>query len=128
MLNTAGPIVSINFVLAISAVAIHGSSLVIKSHAGTFIIILSRVLIIHIPGHLYLKPLFQDPLRRVPGPVPLPLIGNALMLKPNRMHSQLYDWAGKYGPVMKFSIFHQPFVVLNSLEVCLEAKLNRGEA
>lgn len=71
--------------------------------------------------------MFQDPLRKIPGPVSLPLIGNVHLLDPTKMHVQMYEWAEKYGPVMKFSIFNKPYVVLNSLEGCLEAKHHRGK-
>lgn len=91
-------------------------SAILKPHSYT-----CRYIVI---SELYM---LQDPLRKIPGPVSLPLIGNVHLLDPTKMHVQMYEWAEKYGPVMKFSIFNKPYVVLNSLEGCLEAKHHRGK-
>lgn len=62
----------------------------------------------------------------VPGPPPLPIVGNTLMINAKRLHMQLYDLAKKHGPVMKLMIFNEPVIILNSIDACLEAKLKRG--
>lgn len=67
----------------------------------------------------------QDPLRKIPGPTPLPFFGNALMLNPS-LHMQLYEMAKTYGPIMRISIFNQSIIILNSADMCLEAFIRKG--
>ena len=73
-----------------------------------------------------LNVLFQNDLRRIPGPTGWPVVGNVLQLSPTRMHVQLYELAQKYGPVMIIYIFTKPVVVLNTADVIYEAKIIRG--
>lgn len=67
----------------------------------------------------------QDPLRKIPGPTAWPLVGNALMLNPKRLHVQLCEMAKEYGPMMKIYMFNSPIVVVNSTDLCYDA-LNRN--
>ena len=69
----------------------------------------------------------QDPLRKIPGPRGLPLLGNVLEINPESMHNKLYDIARQYGPVSKISVFNIPIVFLNSTDACLEALVKKGE-
>ena len=69
----------------------------------------------------------QNPLRQIPGPLGLPLLGNALTIRPEIMHLQFYKMAKKYGPIFKVDILHTPFVVLNSTEVALDAMIRSGK-
>lgn len=50
---------------------------------------------------------YQD----LPGPRPLPLVGNLLQIKPPRLHLQLEDWARTYGPVYRLQLGPKPAVV-----------------
>jgi cytochrome P450 len=56
------------------------------------------------------------PLRSIdelPGPRGLPLLGNALQLKPRRIHLQMEQWAREYGPVFRASLGRTPAVVFS---------------
>ena len=69
----------------------------------------------------------QDPIRKIPGPPGLPILGNVLSLNPSFLHIQLFEMARKYGAVMKLKIFTYPIVVINSKDACLEALIKAGE-
>lgn len=52
------------------------------------------------------SPGFSAPAARIadlPGPPGLPLLGNALQLKPHDLHQTLENWAHEYGPMFRFS-------------------------
>jgi cytochrome P450/nitrite reductase/ring-hydroxylating ferredoxin subunit len=51
-------------------------------------------------------------LDQLPGPRPLPLLGNALQLEPNRLHLILEEWARAYGPVYTYSMGSQRVVAI----------------
>ena len=40
----------------------------------------------------------------LPGPRPLPVLGNALQLRPDRLHVMIEQWGRRYGPVFRFSM------------------------
>jgi cytochrome P450 len=53
-------------------------------------------------GHELATAVIDPPTRRLvdlPGPRGVPLLGNALQLRPGRLHQQLEAWAAVYGPV-----------------------------
>ncbi|XP_067943113.1 cytochrome P450 1A1-like [Watersipora subatra] len=83
------------------------------------------VLVISVLSYVLYKR-WKDPLRKIPGPKGLPLLGNTFSIKPEQMHVQLYDIAKKYGAVTKISLFNTPIVILNSTEACLEALIKKG--
>ncbi|XP_067942904.1 cytochrome P450 2B1-like [Watersipora subatra] len=68
----------------------------------------------------------KNPLRKIPGPPGLPLLGHILSLNPTKIHNQFYEMARKYGAIMKVKIFTKTIVVLNSKEACLEALSKTG--
>ncbi|KAF6034847.1 hypothetical protein EB796_006847 [Bugula neritina] len=68
----------------------------------------------------------QDPLRKIPGPRGLPFIGNTLSVDPTKLHMILYDWAEKYGDIMKISLFNTPMVVVNSTELAYDVLVKTG--
>ncbi|XP_067942929.1 cytochrome P450 2M1-like [Watersipora subatra] len=68
----------------------------------------------------------KDPIRKIPGPPGLPLLGNVLSMELLNLHNQFYEMARKYGAVMKVKIFSKPVVILNSREACLEALTKTG--
>ncbi|KAF6034560.1 hypothetical protein EB796_007137 [Bugula neritina] len=76
-------------------------------------------------GYLFLKWL-KDPLRKIPGPRGLPFIGNTLSVDPTKLHMILYDWAEKYGDIMKISLFNTPMVVVNSTELAYKVLVKTG--
>ncbi|UGQ48223.1 cytochrome P450 [Massilia endophytica] len=56
------------------------------------------------------------PVRRIddlPGPRGLPLLGNALQLKPRRIHLQMEQWAAEYGPVFRARLGRRAAVVFS---------------
>ncbi|XP_067942312.1 cytochrome P450 2B5-like [Watersipora subatra] len=68
----------------------------------------------------------KDPIRKIPGPPGLPILGNILHLDTENLHNQFFRLARQYGAVMKIRIFTVPVVVLNSKEACLEALTKTG--
>src|SRR5829696_7702539 len=40
----------------------------------------------------------------LPGPAGLPGVGNALQLRPERLHLMIEKWGRRYGPVFRFSM------------------------
>src|SRR4051812_50202035 len=47
----------------------------------------------------------------LPGPRPLPWLGNALQLQPHRFHQQLEDWAREHGGWYTFRLRDPRFLV-----------------
>jgi hypothetical protein len=66
-------------------------------------------------------------LRDLPGPHPLPIIGNAFQIAPSRLHLDLEAWADRYGPCYRFHIGRKPFVVLAESGVILEVLRDRPD-
>ena len=52
------------------------------------------------------------PYARLPGPPGVPLLGNALQVKPEQFHQQLEAWAAQYGPRFRFRITHRKFMAI----------------
>ncbi|XP_026877001.2 cytochrome P450 1A1 [Electrophorus electricus] len=65
-------------------------------------------------------------LQPLPGPKPLPLIGNVLELGHNP-HLSLTSMSASYGPVFQIQIGMRPVVVLGSGEVARQALIRQGE-
>ena len=53
----------------------------------------------------------------IPGPTPVPLIGNALDVDFRRLHLSLYDMVGKYGPIFQINLLGQTVIVINDVEL-----------
>nr|ADR30131.1 cytochrome P4501A [Corydoras sp. TEMP-2010] len=65
-------------------------------------------------------------LQPLPGPKPLPLIGNVLELTQNP-HLSLTAMSKRYGPVFQIQIGTRPVVVLGGSEVVRQALIKQGE-
>ncbi|KAI5623756.1 cytochrome P450 1A1 [Silurus asotus] len=65
-------------------------------------------------------------LRPLPGPKPLPLIGNVLELGSNP-HLSLTTMSKRYGPVFQVQIGTRPVAVLGGIEVVRQALIKQGE-
>ncbi|MEL6182493.1 MAG: cytochrome P450, partial [Myxococcota bacterium] len=63
-------------------------------------------------------------LPRVPG---LPLLGNALALKPAQMPTQLEIWARVYGPIYTFRLLHRRGICVSDTDVGLWALKQRPD-
>jgi cytochrome P450 len=63
-----------------------------------------------------LKPTVLRSLDQVPGPKGLPLLGNALALKPKELHRQLAQWADQYGPYFVFRVATTPVLTVSDAE------------
>ena len=55
--------------------------------------------------------------KTIPGPKPLPLIGNALDVDFRRLHISLSDMVGKYGPIFQINLLGQTAIVINDVEL-----------
>ncbi|KAG5839339.1 hypothetical protein ANANG_G00203970 [Anguilla anguilla] len=65
-------------------------------------------------------------LKRLPGPKPLPIIGNVLELSANP-HLSLTAMSERYGPVFQIQIGMRPVVVLSGGETVRQALIKQGE-
>lgn len=65
-------------------------------------------------------------LRRLPGPKPLPIIGNVLEVG-SRPYLSLTAMSKRYGPVYQIQIGMRPVVVLNGSETVRQALIKQGE-
>jgi cytochrome P450 len=52
----------------------------------------------------------------LPGPKRLPLLGNALQVRPDTLHLTVEDWAARYGPLFRFDIGTRKIVVVGNAE------------
>ncbi|MFM9436210.1 cytochrome P450 [Janthinobacterium sp. CG_23.3] len=48
----------------------------------------------------------------LPGPFALPLLGNALQLKPSRVHRDVEDWCRRYGPLFRIRLGRSKVLVV----------------
>lgn len=53
----------------------------------------------------------------LPGPKGIPLLGNALQVKANRIHLQLEAWAREFGPVFKVTLGKMPVMVVSDHKI-----------
>ncbi|KAJ8406587.1 hypothetical protein AAFF_G00301610 [Aldrovandia affinis] len=65
-------------------------------------------------------------LRRLPGPKPLPIIGNVLEVAGNP-HLSLTAMSERYGPVYQIHIGMRPVVVLSGIDTVRQALIKQGE-
>ena len=65
-----------------------------------------------------------------PGPRPLPIIGNMVIMakNPKQSHLILMDLSQKYGPVVGFKMGNYPAVILNDMDSLKECLVNRADA
>jgi cytochrome P450 len=57
------------------------------------------------------------PLDALPGPKGVPILGNALQIRPDKFHQQLDAWAERYGDKFRFSIASRKFLAVRDPEV-----------
>ncbi|XP_025911594.1 cytochrome P450 2H1-like isoform X2 [Apteryx rowi] len=62
-----------------------------------------------------------------PGPVPLPILGNMLQVKPKDLARTLQKLSEKYGPVFTVYLGSEPVVVLQGRDVVKEALIDRAD-
>ncbi|KFV79423.1 Cytochrome P450 2C23 [Struthio camelus australis] len=62
-----------------------------------------------------------------PGPVPLPILGNMLQVKPKDLAKTLHMLGEKYGPVFTVHLGSEPVVVLYGYDVMKEALIDRAD-
>ncbi|KAJ8272278.1 hypothetical protein COCON_G00111370 [Conger conger] len=72
------------------------------------------------------RPSIPEGLRRLPGPKPLPIIGNVLEMSTNP-HLSLTAMSERYGPVYQIQIGMRPVVVLSGSETVRQALIKQGE-
>ncbi|CAH1775262.1 unnamed protein product, partial [Owenia fusiformis] len=68
----------------------------------------------------------RDPLNSIPGPWPLPFLGNALMIDRTGPHHTILAIARKYGDICKVKILDKTLVVLSSKEFIHEALVTKS--
>lgn len=66
-------------------------------------------------------------IKKLPGPVGLPLIGNSLQLKPSLAYQQLCEWADRYGSIYSFRIGRRRILVICDATLISELLRNRPE-
>ena len=77
---------------------------------------------------LYLDTRFPDMFP--PGPRPLPIIGNMVIMakNPKQSHLILMDLSQKYGSVVGFKMGNYPAVILNDMDSLKECLVSRADA
>ena len=65
---------------------------------------------------LYFWSCNQDTLSVIPGPKPLPFLGNIPELVHKAPHKVVDEWSKKYGNILKMYYFRKPIVVVSGLE------------
>jgi cytochrome P450 len=53
----------------------------------------------------------------LPGPRPLPLVGNAHQIRPSSMHQLVEGWSERYGPIYRFNLGRRRIVVISDPDV-----------
>jgi cytochrome P450 len=74
----------------------------------------------HVPGKSAASPDAARTLRAfssLPGPRPLPIVGNALQVKFDRVHLDVEQWAREYGPIFQLRLGPTPVLVLTDHDV-----------
>ncbi|XP_030076020.1 cytochrome P450 2F3 [Microcaecilia unicolor] len=62
-----------------------------------------------------------------PGPIPLPIVGNLLLVNPNNVARSLMKISKKYGPVFTLYYGSKPHVILCGYQTIKEALINQAE-
>lgn len=65
------------------------------------------------------------PLKSLPGPLGIPLLGNALAIRRGMAHLDLESWCRRYGPLFRFCLGRTQFVGVGRLDVCRRILLDR---
>mmetsp|Transcript_6593 Transcript_6593/g.16799 ORF Transcript_6593/g.16799 Transcript_6593/m.16799 type:complete len:572 (+) Transcript_6593:171-1886(+) len=63
--------------------------------------------------------------RQIPGPTPLPLLGNLISIRKHSYHKLVERWGKQYGPVFKIFFGSGPVLVISDLELTREIGLRR---
>jgi cytochrome P450/nitrite reductase/ring-hydroxylating ferredoxin subunit len=74
-----------------------------------------------------LKPAATRSLDELPGPKPLPVLGNLHQTDPTRFHLILEAWAGKYGPLYQFRMRNHRIVATSDPDLIEEVLRARPE-
>ena len=61
---------------------------------------------------LYMVFIRKSPLDGIPGPKPVPFVGNALQLDDKHAHNTLFQWAKQYSPLYRLKLFNEEIVVV----------------
>ena len=64
-------------------------------------------------------------MKSLPGPRPLPLLGNALEVRPETIHLTLEDWARRYGTVFRFNLGPNSTLVISNPEAIRKVLVDR---
>ncbi len=67
------------------------------------------------------------PIKDLPGPRGLPLLGNMLQLDTGRMHTILSQWADEFGPMYRYRLVNRDALVLSDAGLINEVLRNRPE-
>ncbi|XP_069771710.1 steroid 21-hydroxylase [Narcine bancroftii] len=67
----------------------------------------------------------EDPRRAIPGPSPLPVIGNLADLSRKDLHVHLGELAKAFGAIYRLRMWRQDVIVLSSVEMIKEALVKR---
>jgi len=67
-------------------------------------------------------------IRDLPGPRGLPILGNSLQVDLDKLHLSLEEWSRIYGPVYRFSVGGNPFIVVADPEIANQVLRNRPDA
>lgn len=74
----------------------------------------------------FLHPDIPQGLRRLPGPKPMPIIGNVLEVG-SKPYLSLTAMSRRYGPVYQIQIGMRPVVVLSSIDILRQALIKQGD-
>ena len=66
------------------------------------------------------------PLRHIPGPAPLPIIGNITQINPKQVHKEITTLAKQYGGVYKLKFFGENIVVISGQKYIYEVLVTKG--
>ena len=62
----------------------------------------------------------------LPGPKPLPILGNLFELVTSKPHHALMELGKKYGPICKVRLLNENCVVVTGLQLIMEASIEKG--
>jgi len=76
---------------------------------------------------LFLWVVFRQKMKYPPGPIPLPLVGNLLLIKKGDILKTFRDLRSKYGDVYSFRLGYHNAVVINGYDTKKEIFVKKGE-